>query len=114
MAFLSAMSYSYGGGWFDEKGHPQFDQPEWKATLTDYLAIMKDAGPPGSSTNGFSENLALFQSGKCGMWIDATVAASFVSDPKASQVADKVSYALVMQGVKPVLVGYAAKHPDAQ
>jgi len=27
---------------------------------------------------------------------------------------DKVSYALVMEGVKPVLVGYAAKHPDAQ
>ncbi|WP_312708531.1 LysM peptidoglycan-binding domain-containing protein [Stenotrophomonas sp.] len=27
---------------------------------------------------------------------------------------DKVSYALVMQGVKPVHVGYAAKHPDAQ
>ena len=27
---------------------------------------------------------------------------------------DKVSYALVMQGVKPVQVGYAAKHPDAQ
>jgi hypothetical protein len=27
---------------------------------------------------------------------------------------DKVSYALVMQGVKPVKVGYNAKHPDAQ
>ncbi|MEG2802963.1 LysM peptidoglycan-binding domain-containing protein [Stenotrophomonas sp.] len=27
---------------------------------------------------------------------------------------DKVSYALVMQGVKPVQVGYAAKHPDAK
>ncbi|MCC7634363.1 LysM peptidoglycan-binding domain-containing protein [Stenotrophomonas rhizophila] len=27
---------------------------------------------------------------------------------------DKVSYALVMQGVKPVQVGYSAKHPDAQ
>ena len=27
---------------------------------------------------------------------------------------DKVSYALVMQGVKPVLVGYSAKHPDAE
>jgi len=27
---------------------------------------------------------------------------------------DKVSYALVMQGVKPVLVGYSAKDPDAQ
>src|SRR5213079_3768493 len=37
---------------------------------------------------------ALFQSGKCGMWIDATVAASFVSDPKASEVAYRVDYAL--------------------
>ncbi|MBD9369957.1 LysM peptidoglycan-binding domain-containing protein [Xanthomonas sp. XNM01] len=27
---------------------------------------------------------------------------------------DKVSYALVMQGVKPVRVGYSAQHPDAQ
>jgi len=27
---------------------------------------------------------------------------------------DNVSYALVMQGVKPVLVGYAARHPDAR
>jgi sorbitol/mannitol transport system substrate-binding protein len=54
---------------------------------------MKTSGPPGASSNGFNENLALFQSGKCGMWIDATVAASFVSDPKASKVADKVGYA---------------------
>lgn len=27
---------------------------------------------------------------------------------------DKVSYALVMEGVKPIRVGYALKHPDAQ
>ena len=94
MAFLTAMSNSFGARWFDEKWNPQFDTPEWKATLTTYLELMKDAGPPGASGNGFSENLALFQTGKCGMWIDATVAASFVSDPKASQVADKVSYAL--------------------
>ena len=46
---------------------------------------MKDAGPPGASSNGFNENLALFNSGKCGMWIDATVAASFVTNPKESQ-----------------------------
>ena len=55
---------------------------------------MKDAGPPGASSNGFNENLTLFQQGKCGMWIDATVAASFVSDPKNSTVADKVGFAL--------------------
>lgn len=55
---------------------------------------MKDAGPSGASSNGFNENLTLFQQGKCGMWIDATVAASFVSDPKNSTVADKVGYAI--------------------
>ena len=55
---------------------------------------MKDAGPPGACSNGFNENLALFNAGKCGMWIDATVAASFVTDPKESKVADKVGFAL--------------------
>jgi sorbitol/mannitol transport system substrate-binding protein len=56
--------------------------------------LLKDAGPPGASSNGFNENLALFNSGKCAMWIDATVAASFVTDPKQSSVADKVGFAL--------------------
>ncbi|MFT3690916.1 ABC transporter substrate-binding protein [Paenirhodobacter sp.] len=93
MAFLTAMSNSYGAAWFGEDWKPQFDGPEWKATLTDYVAIMAEAGPPGASTNGFNENLALFQQGKCGIWIDATVAASFVSDPKESKVADQVGYA---------------------
>jgi sorbitol/mannitol transport system substrate-binding protein len=94
MAFLSATANSFGARWFDEKWQPQFDQPEWKETLTFYINLMKDAGPPGASSNGFNENLALFQSGKCGMWIDATVAASFVSNPKESKVADKVGFAL--------------------
>ncbi|EJZ18201.1 sugar ABC transporter substrate-binding protein [Rhizobium sp. Pop5] len=94
MAFLTAMSNSFGARWFDEKWKPQFDQPEWKDTLNFYVNLMKEAGPPGASSNGFNENLALFQTGKCGMWIDATVAASFVSDPKQSQVADKVGFAL--------------------
>ncbi|MBS3650301.1 sugar ABC transporter substrate-binding protein [Pseudaminobacter sp. 19-2017] len=94
MAFLTAMSNSFGARWFDEQWKPQFDQPEWKNTLDFYVNLMKDAGPQGASSNGFNENLALFQQGKCGMWIDATVAASFVSNPKDSTVADKVGYAL--------------------
>jgi sorbitol/mannitol transport system substrate-binding protein len=94
MAFLTATANSFGARWFDEKWNPQFDQPEWKATLDFYTKLMADAGPQGASSNGFNENLALFQQGKCGMWIDATVAASFVSDPKNSTVADKVGYAL--------------------
>jgi sorbitol/mannitol transport system substrate-binding protein len=94
MAFLTAMSNSFGARWFDETWHPQFEQPVWKNTLQFYIDLMKDAGPPGASSNGFNENLALFQSGKCGMWIDATVAASFVTNPKESKVADKVGFAL--------------------
>ena len=94
MAFLTAMSNSYGARWFDENWMPQFDSEAWKATLNDYLDMMNNYGPPGASSNGFNENLALFQTGKCGMWIDATVAASFVTNPDESQVADKVGFAL--------------------
>ena len=90
MAFLTAMANSYGARWFDEKWQPQFNSPEWKSTLSTYVNLMHDAGPPGASSNGFNENLALFNAGKCGMWIDATVAASFVTDPKQSRVADNV------------------------
>ena len=94
MAFLTATSNAFGARWFDENWKPQFDQPEWKNTLDMYVKLMNDAGPQGASSNGFNENLALFQQGKCGMWIDATVAASFVTNPKDSTVADKVGFAL--------------------
>jgi len=75
MAFLTAMSNSFGARWFDDGWRPQFDQPEWKDTLAGfYVDMMKADGPEGASNNGFNENLALFQQGKGGMWIDATVA----------------------------------------
>ena len=37
MAFLTSMANSYGARWFDENWDPQFDSPEWKAVLTDYV-----------------------------------------------------------------------------
>jgi sorbitol/mannitol transport system substrate-binding protein len=94
MAFLDSLANSFGASWFNMDWQPQFDQQPWKETLQFYVDLMKDAGPQGASSNGFSENLALFQQGKCAMWIDATSAGSFVTDPKASQVADKVGFAL--------------------
>ena len=93
-AFITAMSNSFGARWFDEDWNAQFDTREWSDTLNFYVNMMNDAGPPGFATNGFNENLSLFQQGKCGMWIDATVAASFVTNPKDSTVADKVGFAL--------------------
>ncbi|CTQ34627.1 ABC transporter substrate-binding protein [Jannaschia rubra] len=93
-AFLTAMANSFGAKWFDEDWNAQFDQQPWKDTLEFYVGMMNESGPPGASGNGFNENLALFQQGKCGMWIDATVAASFVTNPDDSVVADKVGFAL--------------------
>ena len=95
MALIGAMANCFGASWFDEKWTPQFDQPEWKEALQFYADLMKDAGPSGASSNGFNENLTLFQQGKCAMWIDATVGRrSFVTDPKKSTVADKVGFTL--------------------
>ena len=94
MAFLTATANSFGARWFDEDWNAQFDSPQWAETLNFYVDLLNDAGPPGASSNGFNENLALFQSGNCGMWIDATVAASFVTYPTDSTVADNVGFAL--------------------
>lgn len=94
MAFLTAMSNSFGARWFDEDWNAQFDSEAWANTLNFYNDLMTNYGPPGAANNGFNENLTLFQQGRCGMWIDATVAASFVTNPNDSNVADSVGFAL--------------------
>ena len=88
-AFITVTGNSFGARWFDEDWNAQFDQPEWAEALNFYVNLMNDYGPEAYATNGFNENLSLFQQGKCGMWIDATVAASFVTNPNDSTVADK-------------------------
>jgi polyol transport system substrate-binding protein len=93
MAFLTAMANSYGARWFDMDWKPQFDGEAWKATITDYVQLMKEVGPPDASANGYNETLAQFQSGKCAIWIDATSAGQFVTNAD-SGVADRVGFAL--------------------
>jgi len=94
MAFITTVANSFGARWFNEDWEPQLDSPEWAEAVTFYNDLIQNYGPPGASNNGFNENLALFQQGKCGMWIDATVAASFVTNPNDSTVADSVGFAL--------------------
>jgi len=94
VTFITAMANSFGARWFDENWRPQFDQPEWRNALKLYLDLLTSAGPSGTSSNGFNEGLALFNAGKCGIWIDASVAAAFVTNPKESKVADQVGFAL--------------------
>ena len=92
-AFLTTMANSFGARWFDEDWKPQLDSPAWRHAISFYVDIMTKYGPPGSSANSFNEILALMNEGKCGMWIDATIAASFVTDPGQSKVADKIAFA---------------------
>ena len=93
MAFLSTLVNTFGGQWFDMQWKPQLESKPWKDAITFYVDLLKNYGPPGSSANSFNEILALYNEGKCGMWIDATIAASFITDPKQSKVADKVAFA---------------------
>ncbi|MDR6535389.1 sugar ABC transporter substrate-binding protein [Variovorax soli] len=101
MALLTTMVNTNGGQWFDMSWKPQIDTKPWKDAITFYVDLMKAYGPPGASANSFNENLALFNEGKCAMWVDATIAASFVSDPKQSKVADKVAFAQAPVAVTP-------------
>nr|WP_279389133.1 sugar ABC transporter substrate-binding protein [Reinekea marinisedimentorum] len=93
VAFITTMANSFGAQWFDMNWEPQFDSPEWDNALSFYLDLMSNYGPPQAYNNGFSENLALMNAGKCGFWVDATVAGSFVTDPGQSSVADHMAFA---------------------
>nr|WP_235919075.1 sugar ABC transporter substrate-binding protein [Aureimonas psammosilenae] len=100
MAFIGNLARSYGGNYFDASWKPQFESEAWKKAVGDYVEVMQKYGPPGAASNGFNENLSLFSQGKCGMWIDATSAGNFVTNPKQSQVSDKVGFAPAPCGVE--------------
>ncbi|NBF01993.1 extracellular solute-binding protein [Pseudomonas sp. Fl5BN2] len=92
MALITTLANSYGARWFDDKWQPEFTGAAWKNALSFYVDTMKKSGPPGASSNGFNENLALFNSGKCAIWVDASVAGSFVTDQSQSKVAEHVGF----------------------
>lgn len=93
MAYVSTLVNTYGGRWFDMDWNTTIDTPEWNQAVTDYVNVLNDYGPPGASSNGHNENRALFASGNCAMWIDATSAAGYIFNPDESQVADSTSFA---------------------
>ncbi len=93
MAYVTSLVNAFGGQWFDAGWHTTIDTAPWHKAISYYDSILKADGPPGETSNGFNENLALFSSGHCGMWIDATVAGGLLFDKKQSQVADRVGFA---------------------
>ncbi|RJS91660.1 sugar ABC transporter substrate-binding protein [Salinisphaera sp. Q1T1-3] len=93
MAFFSTMVNTYGGRWFDMQWKPQLTSSAWKQAATEYKTLLNKYGPPGVTSNGFTESETLFANGQCAMWIDSTVAAGYLSDPSSSKVADSVGFA---------------------
>ncbi|QFT84057.1 putative ABC transporter-binding protein precursor [Halomonas sp. THAF12] len=93
MALATTMVNSFGGRWFDMDWNPQIDSPAWQEAIGFYVDLLNDFGPPGASSNGFNENLALFSRGNCAMWVDATSAAGKLFDTDESQVADALGFA---------------------
>jgi ABC-type glycerol-3-phosphate transport system substrate-binding protein len=93
MAIVGLLGNVWGGQLFDTKWKPGYNSDAWKQAVKFYVDVGTKYGPPGMVGNGFNENLALFAGGHCAMWIDATVAAGFLYDPKRSQVSDKVGFA---------------------
>jgi len=92
MAFVDTLVNTFGGEWFNMKWEPQLTSPAWHAALTYYVDLMHRDGPPGASSNGFNENQALFSTGHCAMWIDATSGAGYIFDKSTSTVYDKTAF----------------------
>lgn len=93
ITLLSTMANAFGARWFDPQWKPELTSHEWASAAKFYVDTLKKYGPPGVTSNGFNETLALFNSGKCAIWVDASVAASFITDHQQSKVADHAGFA---------------------
>ncbi|KNG94947.1 sugar ABC transporter substrate-binding protein [Pseudaestuariivita atlantica] len=83
-AFITTVANSFGARWFDENMMPDLDSVAWNAAVSFYVDLLSNYGPPGSEGNSFNEILALYNEDKCGLWIDATIAASFLENPNVA------------------------------
>lgn len=101
MAYITTVANTFGARWFNQDWRPQLDSPEWHAAVSFYVNLLQKYGPPGSSSNGFNESLTLFENGRCGMWIDATVAAGSLYNAQQSKVAATVGFAPAPVAVTP-------------
>lgn len=103
---LTTVINTYGGRWFDENWQPQVDSQEWNDAVSFYVDLIQQCGAPGATNIGFTEALTLMSQGKAAMWVDATVAAGFLKDPKQSKVVDQIGFAMSPQGPATDAKGY--------
>lgn len=93
VALITTIVNSFGGQWFNHDWQPQLTSKEWQSAVSLYIDLLQNYGPDNAHTLGYQENLKLFSQGKCAIWVDATVAASTLYNPKISNVYNKIGFA---------------------
>jgi len=86
------MVNAFGGQFYDMKWHATVDTPEQRAAWEMYKKILRDAGQKDILSYTYNECIALMQSGKCGIYYDATSIAPPLESAE-SKVKGKVGYA---------------------
>ncbi|CCQ74467.1 extracellular solute-binding protein [Magnetospira sp. QH-2] len=88
-----------GGRIFDDEWNPIVNN-EAGVKAAKALKTIVDCGPEGSQTFGFAEAGAAFLQGQTAMFLDSTVFAGQVNDPKKSKVVGKIGWAPHPMGVR--------------
>jgi sorbitol/mannitol transport system substrate-binding protein len=99
---LTTVINTFGGSWFNLKWQPQLTSPATEKAVNFYVDLLRKSGEPGATSSGFTECSTAMGQGKAAMWVDATVAAGQLTDPKTSKVAKDIGFAYAPTEVTPL------------
>ena len=88
-----------GGRVFDDNWNPTINNAAG-VKAANALKKIVDCGPKGAKSFAFGEALGAFLQGKTAMYLDTTVVAGQINDPKKSKVVGKVGWALHPMGTR--------------
>lgn len=91
---LGVMAHSFGGSFYTEDYRSSVNAPGFADAARFYVDLVRNHGQPGATSSSYPECLNTFSQGHAAMWFDATVAASSITDPEESKVADQVGFVL--------------------
>lgn len=87
------MVNAFGGRFYDMNWNAAVDTPEQRAAWEMYKKILREAGQEDILSYTYNECIALMQSGKAGIYYDATSIAPPLESPESS-IAGKVGYVM--------------------
>jgi sorbitol/mannitol transport system substrate-binding protein len=99
---LTTVINTFGGSWFNMKWQPQLTSPATKKAVSFYVDLLRKSGEPGATSSGFTECSTAMGQAKAAMWVDATVAAGLLTDPKTSKAAKDIGFAYAPTEVTPL------------